>query len=343
MSSYGKEILLNQPKMSLANAADFLKISIQGVHKQLKSKGLTCPKLGNKSYITYDIAKKLFNINFNKKKVAGQIVKGGTGKTTTITNIASCANTYGARVLLIDADPQGNLTDANGIDAEAYPVLIDVIKGDAAIEDCIIPVSAGLDLISSRIENVILDNEIVNKRLPLDKLYSGILQSVENNYDYIFIDCPPTMGQAVACASLYVDVILAPLNPDKFSAKGLKILKQEVEALNRNYQREIEYRVYLNKFSSKTILSDKAIVSLISDPELEGKVLSTTVQFTQEIPNITDENKNVFNVVKKSSVRDDFDRLTRELLDIYPETMKKVDDEKEYRVQEQPMYQSEEL
>lgn len=322
-----KGIPPNQPKMSLSNAADFLKISIQGVHKQLKSKGLNCPKLGNKSYITHDIAKKLFNITFQKKKIAGQIVKGGTGKTTTITNIASCANTYGAKILLIDADPQGNLTDANGVDAEEYPVLIDVIKGEAAIEDCIIPISSGLDLIASRIENVILDNEIVNKRLPLDKLYSSLLQHIENDYDYIFIDCPPTMGQAVACASLYVNVILAPLNPDKFSAKGLKILKQEVEALNRSYQRSIEYKVYLNKFSNKTILSDKAIVSLLSDPELEGKYLQTTVQYTQEIPNITDENKNIFNLIKKSSVRDDFDRLTRELLDINPETVKKADNE----------------
>ena len=126
------------------------------------------------------------------------------------------------------------------------------------------------------------------------------------------------MGQAVTAASLYADIILAPLSPDKFSAKGLKILKQEIDMLNKTYKKNIAYRVYLNKFSSKTILSDKAVVSLLSDSELEGKVLSTTVQFAQEIPNITDENKNVFKVIKKSSVRDDFDRLTRELLEITP-------------------------
>lgn len=306
------------PKRSIADAAEFLGISTQAVHKQLRSKGITCEKIGNKSYITYDTAIKLYGFNFKKKKIAGQIVKGGTGKTTSIDNIASCANTYGARVLLIDADPQGNLTDANGIDAEEYPILIDVIKGEASIEDCIVNLSNGLDLIPSRIENVILDNEIVNKRLPLDNLYKNLLKNVESNYDFIFIDCPPTMGQAVTAASLYSDVILAPLNPDKFSAKGLKILKQEVEILNKNYHKNISYKVYLNKFSGKTILSDKAIVSLISDTDLEGKVLSTTVQFAQEIPNITDENRNAFSTLKKSSVRDDFDSLTRELLEISP-------------------------
>tara|TARA_R110000868_G_scaffold54880_1_gene171079 strand:+ start:2163 stop:3173 length:1011 start_codon:yes stop_codon:yes gene_type:complete len=307
------------PKMSIANAATFLDISVQGVHRKLKNKNLTCPKIGNKSCINYAIAKDLFEISFKKKRIVGQIVKGGTGKTTTIDSISSCANSYGARVLLIDADPQGNLTDANNVDPEQYPVLIDVIKDKKiSIRDCIIPLSNGVDLISSRIENVILDNEIVNQRLPLDKFYENLLEPIENEYDFIFIDCPPTMGQAVTAASLYADIILAPLSPDKFSAKGLKILKQEIDMLNKTYKKNIAYRVYLNKFSSKTILSDKAVVSLLSDSELEGKVLSTTVQFAQEIPNITDENKNVFKVIKKSSVRDDFDRLTRELLEITP-------------------------
>ena len=318
----------NQPKRSISDVADFLGISTQAVHKQLRSKNINCEKVGNKSYITFDTATKIFNYSFKKKRIAVQIVKGGTGKTTSIDNIASCANTYGARVLMIDADPQGNLTDANGIDAESYPVLIDVIKGEASIEDCIITLSEGLHLLPSRIENVVLDNEIVNKRLPLDKLYSNILSPIEKNYDFILIDCPPTMGQAVTAASLYADLILAPLNPDKFSAKGLKILKQEVDSLNKSYHKNITYKVYLNKFSGKTILSDKAVVSLISDPELEGKVLSTTIQYAQEIPNVTDDNKNAFSTLKKSSVRDDFDSLTRELLGISPmqiireETMK---------------------
>lgn len=321
MESLTTNDLSHQPKKSIADVADFLNVTTQAVHKQLKTKGISCQKIGNKSFITFDTAKKLFNFNFKKKKVAVQIVKGGTGKTTSIDNIASCATTYGAKVLLIDADPQGNLTDANGVDAENYPVLIDVVKGEANIKDCIVPITNGLHILPSRIENVILDNEIVNKRLPLDKFYKNILASVEDDYDFIFIDCPPTMGQAVTAATLYADIVLAPLNPDKFSAKGLKILKQEVETLNNGYHKNISYKVYLNKFSGKTILSDKAIVSLISDPELEGKVLSTTVQYAQEIPNVTDENKNAFSSLKKSLVREDFDRLTRELLEISPSSV----------------------
>lgn len=318
-----KEKLSTQPKLSIANAASFLEISVQGVYKQIKLKNIQCPKMGSKSYINHEIARELFAIPFKNRRIAGQIVKGGTGKTTTIDNIASCANAYGARVLLIDADPQGNLTDANNVDAEVYPILIDAIKDrGVSIQDCIVNICDGIDLIPSRIENVILDNEIVNRRLPLDKLYANLLEPIEKKYDVILIDCPPTMGQAVTAASLYVDTVLAPLNPDKFSAKGLKILKQEIETLNQTYKKNISYLVYLNKFSNKTILSDKAIMALLSDPELDGKVLQTTVQYAQEIPNITDENRNIFKVMKKSSVREDFDRLTRELLDIRPRNAK---------------------
>lgn len=183
-----------QPKMTIPDAANFLGISIQAVHKQLKSKDIHCPKIGNKSYINHEIAKSLFKLNFDQKIIVCQIVKGGTGKTTTIENMASCANTYGARVLKIDADPQGNLTDANGIDPDNIPVLVDVINGEASIEDSIVNISDGVDLLPSRIENVILDNIIVNSRLPLHTLYSDLLVSVEKNYDFIFIDCPPHNG-----------------------------------------------------------------------------------------------------------------------------------------------------
>lgn len=327
MTLTAKDIQLIQPKMTIAHAANFLNVSGQAVHKQLKIKNIICPKLGNKSYLTNQQARQLFNFSFSRKIIVGQIVKGGTGKTTTIENVASCANTYGARVLKIDADPQGNLTDACGIDAEDKPVLIDVITDKMDIEEAIVKISDGVDLIPSRIENVIMDNIIVNERLPLHTLYKDLLEPVLNNYDFIFIDCPPTMGQAVTAASLCADIILAPLNPDKFSAKGLKILKREIDTLNKRFKTDIIYKVFLNKFSGKTILSEKAIVSLLSDPDLDGRILQTTVQFSQEIPNITDGNKNLFSSLKSSPTRDDFDRLTRELLGITPAQAKKISED----------------
>ena len=112
-------------------------IAHQGQEFILSVGQVTPPLLLGTPEQQYEQAKQLFNIKFSHKVIVGQIVKGGTGKTTTIDNVASCANTYGARVLKIDADPQGNLTDACGIDAEEKPVLIDVITEGINIKDAI--------------------------------------------------------------------------------------------------------------------------------------------------------------------------------------------------------------
>ena len=310
--------LQKHPKMSIASAANFLSMSTQAVHKQIKNKNIKCKQIGNKSYIDYSDAKILFEIEFRKKNIVAQIVKGGVGKTTSIDYLASCANTYGATVLKIDIDPQGNLTDLSGIDPECVPVLIDVIKDNHPIEDAIINTSPGMDIIPSRIENVVLDNELTNKRLNLKDFFNDLLEPVNHIYDFIFIDCPPTMGQAVTAATLFSDLIVAPLNPEKFSAKGLQILKDELQTLAKSYKKKMHYKVFLNKFSNKTILSDKAIVSLLGDKELEGKVSQTMIPLSQEIPNLSDQGISSFCHIKKSTIRDDFDVLTRELLEIFP-------------------------
>jgi|SRR6185437_4477441 len=308
--------LIRLPKMSLIKAAEFLDISVQAVHRQLKTKNLLCPKIGTKAYLTHKIAQELFELRFDPKVISCQIVKGGVGKTTSIDNIACCASTYGAKILLVDVDPQGNLTDSFGVDAENMPVLLDLISDNIDITDSIVNVYEGIDLLPSRIENVVLDNRIMLDKLPLHTLYSDLLEPIRHLYDFIIFDCPPNLGCSVTAATLYADTILVPLNPDKYSIKGLKILKSEVKNLQKAYKKEIDYKVFLNKFSEKTILSNKAIKSITSDPDMEKRAMNNVIKFYQEIPNMTDEGCNLFSQLKNSLARDEFDKLTRELLDI---------------------------
>jgi len=297
-------------------AAELLGVSIQAIHKQLKSLDIKCPKIGNKSYITHSIAQKLFNLSFNKKKVAFQIVKGGTGKTTAMHNVSCAASLYGAKVLAIDLDPQGNLTDAFNINPEEIPTMIDVIEENVRIEDAIIKAEDGIDLIPSRIENVTLDSKLALTRAPLHNVFNNILERIEHNYDFIFLDCPPMIGHSVTAASLYVDVMLIPLNPDRFSAKGLQILKDEIKNIKKQYKKALHYKIFLNKFSGNTILSDKTLQTVFNDESESGNTLNTAVRQSQEIPNVIDEKLNLFSSVKKSTAKDDFDLLTKELLGI---------------------------
>ncbi|WP_236870444.1 ParA family protein [Candidatus Bandiella numerosa] len=310
------DIKISQPKMPATVAAELLGVSIQAIHKQLKSLDIKCPKIGNKSYITHSIAQKLFNLSFNKKKVAFQIVKGGTGKTTAMHNVSCAASLYGAKILAIDLDPQGNLTDAFNINPEEIPTMIDVIEENVRIEDAIIKAENGIDLIPSRIENVTLDSKLALTRAPLHNVFNNILERIEHNYDFIFLDCPPMIGHSVTAASLYVDVMLIPLNPDRFSAKGLQILKDEIKNIKKQYKKDLHYKIFLNKFSGNTILSDKTLQTVFNDESESGNTLNTAVRQSQEIPNVIDEKLNLFSSVKKSTAKDDFDLLTKELLGI---------------------------
>lgn len=307
---------VSQPKMPATTVAEILGVSIQAIHKQLKTMDIKCPKTGNKSYITHHLAKKLFNLTFNNKRIAFQIVKGGTGKTTAIHNISCAASLYGAKILAIDLDPQGNLTDAFNINPEETPVIIDVLENNAQIEDTIVSAEEGIDLIPSRIENVTLDSKLAITRAPLHNVFNNLLEKIEQNYDFVFIDCPPMIGHSVAAASLYSDVIIVPLNPDRFSSKGLSILKEEIINLRKQYKKNIKYKVFLNKFSGNTILSDKTLQTIFTNETEEGNALTTAVRLTQEVPNVTDQKCNLFSSVKKSTARDDFDLITRELLEI---------------------------
>ncbi len=322
MDFLNENIASFQPKISVVHAAELLGITVQAIHKQLKQKNITCNKYGNKSYLTYLESRDLFNFNFEKKSVALQIVKGGTGKTTSVVNMSACMNAYGANVLIVDIDPQGNTSDTLRVNADDFPVMVDFLKGEATAQEGIVNIYPGLDVIPSRIENVVLDSRLAVDGYPLQSFFSNILEGIANNYDVIIIDCPPTLGHTVTAASLYSDLVIAPLNPDQYSVKGLEILKRELLEIASRFKTSIEYRVFLNKFSGNTILSDKAISQLISDPELDGKILQTAVRASQEIPNITDEYKSLFSGLKKSTARSDFDQLTRELFNVDVKTSK---------------------
>lgn len=306
------------PKLSISQCANFLGTSPQTIHSQLKTKNLIqeCPRIGNRFYITNSIAKKLLGIPFKKKIITDYMLKGGVGKTTSVHHLGWCANAYGANVLLIDTEPQSNLTKANRINSEGMPVLIDVLVNNIPIEKTIVNISEGLDVIPSKIDNAVLDNHLVYRKIPLNTFFHDALTPVIGKYDFILIDCPPSLGLAVTSAVLFADIVLIPLHPDSFSEDGLRTLKNEIMSLNKLYKKKINFKVFLNEFDNSTILSNKMVTSLLSDPELEGRILKTIIREAQEIPNLIAKGQNLFSILKKSPVKKDFEQLTLELLGI---------------------------
>lgn len=304
------------PRMTAVEAASFLGVTVQAVHKQLRSKDLPFEKSQNRVFFTHETARKLFSIEFKQKIIAVQIVKGGTGKTSLAQSMAVRANLYGARVLCIDLDQQGNLTQAFNINPEELPAMIDLLTDGQPISEGIVPVAPGLDLIPSRIENAVLDNTIMLKRLPLDRVYRDSFDLLREKYDLILIDCPPAIGQSVAAVTLAADLIIAPITPEKFCLSGLKISSQEIANLERTYKKKIQMKVVLNKFDTRTMLSHDVLSSLIKHPDYTSKLYKSYIRVSQEFPNAIAKGGSIFDSLRENSAKEDIDLLTREVLEL---------------------------
>ena len=145
--------------------------------------------------------------------------KGGVGKTTTCVNLCAAVKDKRRKILLIDADPQGNATTGMGVDKRVKPTLYDVLIRGIPLRDAVVPtkygdvIPANLDLSGAAVELVeAADRETVLKRA---------LTPLRDNYEYIFIDCPPSLGLLTLNALAAADTVLIPMQCEFYAMEGL--------------------------------------------------------------------------------------------------------------------------
>jgi chromosome partitioning protein len=312
-----KGFIIMDAKMTATEAARFLNVTVQAVHKRLKTKNLPFKKSQNRIFFGYETSKELFSLKFNNRIIGIQNLKGGVGKTELVYVIATKANLYGAKVLCIDLDMQGNLTeDCFRVNAENSPVLIDIIEQNIPILDAIVNISPGLDIIPSRLENGVLDNTLMLKKLPLDRILRDLIDPLRSHYDLILIDCPPALGQAVTAASLAVDEIIAPVTPDRRSLSGLKLCQKELSAIEHNYKKNIPFKIILNKFDTRNTLSHETLSSLMKHPIYGDKLYKSYIRTCQEFPNSVAKGESIFKTLRETVAKEDIDLFVQELLGI---------------------------
>lgn len=302
--------------MSVVDAASTLGISLQAVHKRLKKQGFEYKQTGRRAFFTYETAKTLFGFEFVGRVISFQIVKGGTGKSTLCSSVAVRANLYGANVLCIDLDQQANLTQALHFDVGDHPTVLDIVQESCPARDAVCEVLPGLDLIPSSMKNALLDNTIMLKRLSVDRVYRSFVSEFRKDYDLILIDCPPAIGQSVAAASLASDVVVAPVTPENFSLSGLQLTAAELVQLGRSYESEIKLKILINKYDTRTSLSNEMLGSLSRHETYGPMLMNSYVRNTQEFQNSQAKNISVFDSLKNTTAREDIDILTCELLGI---------------------------
>lgn len=304
------------PKMTITDAAHCFGGNGASVYSLLLELGIPVQNSEETLYFDHNAAARFFQFQFSPNIIVFQILKGGTGKTSLAFEFAIRASLYGAKVLCVDLDQQGNLTQAFHQDADSVPVMIDHLAEEYSIFDSLLRVMDGIDLIPSRIENSMLDEVIAQKNLPLERVYRDPLNSLKSFYDVIVMDCPPSLGQSVAAAALAADYLISPVTPEKFALAGLESTLRTLSELEENFGAPIPFYALMNKFEPNNPRSLEAWHYLSTHEHYQGRLLPQQIRLSSHFPEASSFAGSIFNNVKPNMAKEDVDGLTRALLGI---------------------------
>ena len=183
--------------------------------------------------------------------------KGGVGKTTTSVNLSACLGELGQRVLLIDIDPQGNATSGLGIDkGKIEKSIYDVLVDDIPIKDTVIGTEVdNLKVLPATIQLAGAEIELVASMSRETKLKKAI-DKIKNEYDFVIIDCPPSLGLLTINSLTAANSILVPIQCEFYALEGLSQLLKTITLIQDNLNQDLVLEgVVLTMFDSRTNLS----------------------------------------------------------------------------------------
>ena len=186
--------------------------------------------------------------------------KGGVGKTTTTVNLSAALAKRGKKVLLIDADPQGNATSAVGIDKDSEYSLYDVLINEEDFEKVILSTKTkNLKACPSNISLAGAEVELVSMMSREQRLKEQLLK-IKDQFDYIFIDCPPSLGLVTLNSFTASDSVLIPVQCEYFALEGLGQLMNTINLVKKHLNKEIKIEgAVLTMYDIRTNLANQVV------------------------------------------------------------------------------------
>lgn len=184
--------------------------------------------------------------------------KGGVGKTTTAVNLSACVAERGKKVLLIDIDPQGNATSGLGVDNKDKKSVYNVLIDDVSIKETIChTMIKKLDVCPANINLAGAEIELVSM-VSRETRLKGAIDEIRDEYDFIFIDCPPSLGLITLNSFTASDSVLVPIQCEYYALEGLGQLVNTIKLVQKHLNKDfIIEGVLLTMFDSRTNLSEQ--------------------------------------------------------------------------------------
>ena len=242
--------------------------------------------------------------------------KGGVGKTTTSINLSAGLGKLGKKILLIDLDPQGNSTSGLGLEKRELEYLIyDVLAMDLPVKEAIFPTSAeNLSIIPSNSELAGLEIELAKEGNWEERLKNK-LKDIKEDYDFIFIDCPPSLGILSVISLIASDSVIIPIQCEYFALEGVSQLFETIELVRRSYNTDLEIEgVVLSMFDGRTNLSIQVVEEVKNF--FKGKVYTSIIPRNVRLAEAPSHGLSIMDYDARSKGAESYMDLAEEFLDL---------------------------